>query len=62
MPGPPVLASHPLRRHVRAWGRLLALEREEFIGAVTGHTTSAEAADAAMVTRLQSLGPRLTSL
>jgi len=40
---------------------LLALERDDFLGAVTGHADSSEAIDAAMVARPQSLGPRLTS-
>ena len=35
---------------------LYALEREEFLAAVTGHTSSASAADAATLMRLQSLG------
>jgi CRP-like cAMP-binding protein len=34
---------------------LYALEREEFLAAVTGHTSSASAADAATLARLQSL-------
>ena len=35
--------------------RLYALERDEFLAAVTGHTSSASAADAATLARLQSL-------
>ncbi len=35
---------------------LFALEREEFLAAVTGHSSSASAADSAMLMRLQSLG------
>ena len=35
---------------------LFALEREEFLAAVTGHTSSASAADSATLMRLQSLG------
>jgi MFS family permease len=35
---------------------LYALERDEFLAAVTGHTSSASAADSAMLMRLQSLG------
>jgi hypothetical protein len=35
---------------------LYALEREEFLAAVTGHTSSSTAADSAMLMRLQSLG------
>ncbi len=35
---------------------LYALERDEFLAAVTGHTSSSTAADSAMLMRLQSLG------
>jgi MFS family permease len=35
---------------------LFALDREEFLAAVTGHTSSSSAADSAMLMRLQSLG------
>ncbi len=35
---------------------LYALERDQFLAAITGHSSSASAADSAMVTRLQSLG------
>jgi MFS family permease len=35
---------------------LYALEREEFLAAVTGHSSSSSAADSAMLMRLQSLG------
>ncbi|TMJ97585.1 MAG: cyclic nucleotide-binding domain-containing protein [Actinobacteria bacterium] len=41
---------------------LLALERDEFIAAVTGHAASAEAADAVIATRLGSLRPSVASL
>jgi CRP-like cAMP-binding protein len=41
---------------------LRALERDEFIGAVTGHTASAEAADSVVATRLSSLRPGLASV
>jgi predicted MFS family arabinose efflux permease len=41
---------------------LFALEREEFIGAVTGHPASAEAADAVISARLGSLRPSVGSL
>ena len=37
--------------------RLLALERDEFIGVVTGHTESAAAADAVVVSRLARVPP-----
>jgi CRP-like cAMP-binding protein len=35
---------------------LFALERDEFLAAVTGHASSSSAADSAMLMRLQSLG------
>jgi CRP-like cAMP-binding protein len=35
--------------------RLLAIERDEFISSVTGHPSSAEAADAVIGARLASL-------
>ena len=41
---------------------LLALERDEFISAVTGHPESAEAAHAAIANRLASLRPDVASL
>jgi MFS family permease len=41
---------------------LLALERDEFIAAVTGHAESLAAADATVTSRLESLRPRLASL
>jgi CRP-like cAMP-binding protein len=41
---------------------LRALERDEFIGAVTGHAASAEAADSVVATRLSSLRPGLASV
>jgi MFS family permease len=41
--------------------RLLALPREEFIAAVTGHARSAEAADAAVTTRLAGARPTVSS-
>jgi hypothetical protein len=41
---------------------LRALERDEFIAAVTGHTASAEAADSVVATRLSSLRPGLASV
>jgi MFS family permease len=41
---------------------LRALERDDFIAAVTGHATSAEAADAVIATRLSSLRPGLASV
>ena len=41
---------------------LRALERDDFIGAVTGHAASAEAADSVVATRLGSLRPGLASV
>jgi MFS family permease len=41
---------------------LRALERDEFIAAVTGHAASAEAADSVVATRLSSLHPGLASV
>jgi MFS family permease len=41
---------------------LRALERDDFIGAVTGHAASAEAADSIVATRLSSLRPGLASV
>ena len=35
---------------------LFALDRDEFLAAVTGHASSSSAADSAMLMRLQSLG------
>jgi CRP-like cAMP-binding protein len=42
--------------------RLSALERDEFLSAVTGHPASAEAADAVVATRLAGLRPGLASV
>jgi MFS family permease len=42
--------------------QLHALERDEFIAAVTGHALSAEAADAVIATRLGSLRPGVASV
>jgi MFS family permease len=41
---------------------LRALERDDFIAAVTGHAASAEAADSIVATRLSSLRPGLASV
>jgi Cyclic nucleotide-binding domain len=41
---------------------LLALDREDFIAAVTGHAASAEAADSVIAARLGSLRPGLASV
>jgi MFS family permease len=41
---------------------LLALERDEFVSAVTGHPTSLEAADAVVAARLGRLRPGLASI
>jgi len=43
-------------------GELFTLERDEFIGAVTGHPASAEAADAIIAVRLGSLRPAIASV
>jgi len=40
---------------------LYALERDDFIAAVTGHTQSAAAADAVIATRLGRLRPAAAS-
>jgi predicted MFS family arabinose efflux permease len=42
--------------------RVLALERDEFIGAVTGHAESAAAADAVVASRLHASRPALLEL
>lgn len=41
---------------------LLALDREDFIAAVTGHAASADAADTVIATRMSSLRPGLASV
>jgi CRP-like cAMP-binding protein len=41
---------------------LYALRGDEFVSAVTGHATSAEAADAVISNRLHSLRPALASV
>jgi CRP-like cAMP-binding protein len=41
---------------------LRALERDDFIAAVTGHAASADAADTIVATRLGSLRPGLASV
>lgn len=41
---------------------LFALDRDDFIAAVTGHAASAEAADSVIATRLSSLRPGLASV
>jgi MFS family permease len=43
-------------------GELFALDRDEFIPAVTGHAASAEAADAIIAVRLGSLRPAIASV
>jgi hypothetical protein len=40
---------------------LLALDRDDFIAAVTGHAASAEAADAVVVARLGQIRPGVAS-
>jgi MFS family permease len=59
-----LLRDVPRTATVRAKGtvELRALEREDFIGAVTGHTASAEAADSVVAARLSSLRPGLASV
>jgi MFS family permease len=42
--------------------RLFALRGDEFVSAVTGHATSAEAANAVIASRLQTLRPSLASV
>lgn len=46
----------------RTASSLLALERDEFIAAVTGHAESLAAANATVTSRLESLRPRMASL
>ena len=48
--------------HARGDVLLYALERDDFIGAVTGHPPSLEAADAVVATRLSRARPGLASL
>jgi MFS family permease len=59
-----LLRDVPRTATVRAKGdvELRALERDDFIGAVTGHAASAEAADAVVANRLSSLRPSLVSV
>ncbi len=59
-----LLRDVPRTATVRAKGevQLLALERDDFIAAVTGHAASAEAADAVVATRLSSLRPGLVTI
>lgn len=42
--------------------KLCALERDDFIAAVTGHGQSTEAADAVIAVRLASLRPQVNSI
>jgi MFS family permease len=46
----------------RTDAELLALDRDDFIAAVTGHAASAEAADAVIASRLGSMRPGLASV
>jgi CRP-like cAMP-binding protein len=46
----------------RTDAELFALERDEFIAAVTGHPETAEAAEAAVATRLAHARPRFASV
>jgi MFS family permease len=59
-----LLRDVPRTATVRAKGEveLLALDRDDFIAAVTGHAASAEAADSVIATRLASLRPGLASV
>lgn len=59
-----LLRDVPRTATVRAQGdvQLLALDRDDFIAAVTGHAASAEAADSVIATRLGSLRPGLASV
>jgi MFS family permease len=59
-----LLRDVPRTATVRAKGdvELLALDRDDFIAAVTGHAASAEAADSVIAPRLGSLRPGLASV
>jgi hypothetical protein len=59
-----LLRDLPRTATVEATGdsRLYALERDEFLSAVTGHAESAEAADAVVASRLAGLRPGLGSV
>ena len=59
-----LLRNVPRTATVRAKGdvELRALERDDFIAAVTGHAASAEVADSVVSTRLSSLRPGLASV
>jgi CRP-like cAMP-binding protein len=59
-----LLRDVPRTATVRAKGdvELLALERDDFIAAVTGHAASSEAAESVVATRLSSLRPGLVSV
>ena len=55
-------SSRRCRRAARSETSLLALERDEFLGAVTGHAESAAAADAVIASRLRASRPALLVL
>jgi MFS family permease len=59
-----LLRDIPRTATVRAKGdvELRALDRDDFLGAVTGHAASAEAADSVIATRLSQLRPGLASV
>ena len=59
-----LLRDVPRTATVRAKGdvELFALDRDDFIAAVTGHDASAEVADSVIATRLGSIRPGMASV
>ena len=59
-----LLRDVPRTATVRAKGdvELFALDRDDFIAAVTGHAASAEVADSVIATRLGSIRPGMASV